>query len=67
MHGAVILQAVIAKDGSVEKVKVVQGQALLTDAAIAAVKQWRYRPYLLNGEPVEVETTITVNFTLVQG
>jgi len=67
MQGAVVLQAVIAKDGSIEKLQVIQGQTLLTDAAVEAVKKWKYKPYLLNGEPVEVETTITVNFTFSRG
>jgi protein TonB len=63
ISGSVVLRAVISKDGSIEDLKAVQGDPLLTSAAIDAVKQWRYRPYLLNGQPVEVETIITVNFT----
>ena len=64
IEGAVVLSATIGKDGNVEDLSVVTGPALLTAPAIDAVKQWTYRPYLLNGAPVEVRTTITVNFHL---
>ncbi len=64
IQGSVVLQAVISKTGTIEGLKLVQGHPMLAPAAIDAVKQWRYRPYILNGEPVEVETTITVNFSL---
>lgn len=64
ISGSVVLQAVINKNGGIEDLRLVQGNPLLASAAINAVKQWRYRPYLLSGEPVEVETMITVNFTL---
>jgi periplasmic protein TonB len=64
IQGAVVLQAVISKDGSIQGLRVVSGHPMLTPAAMDAVKQWRYKPYFLNGEPVEVETQITVNFTL---
>jgi len=64
IQGTVVLQAVIAKDGTVQDLHVVSGHPLLTAAAIDAVKQWRYRPYYLNGEPVAVDTQIDVNFTL---
>jgi len=64
IEGAVVLLAVIAKDGSVQDVRVESGLPLLAQAAIDAVKQWRYRPYLVNGEPVEVDSRITINFTL---
>ena len=67
IEGAVVLLAVIAKDGTVEDVRVESGLPLLAQAAIEAVKQWRYRPYLLNGEPVEVDSRITINFTLSRG
>jgi TonB family protein len=62
--GAVILKAVISKEGTIEDLQVISGHPLLRGAAIDAVKQWRYRPYLRNGEPVEVDTYITVNFAL---
>jgi len=67
IEGAVVLMAVIGRDGSVEDVRVESGLPLLAQAAIDAVKQWRYRPYLLNGEPVEVDSRITINFTLSRG
>ena len=64
IEGTVILQANISKTGTIENLHVVNGPALLRGAAMAAVRQWRFRPYLLNGEPVEVETTVNVQFTL---
>lgn len=62
VQGEVILQAVIGKNGRIENLRVVSGNPMLVKAARDAVIQWRYRPYLLDGEPVEVETQITVNF-----
>lgn len=64
MHtqGKVALQATIAKDGSVRNVKVVSGPAILARSATDAVRQWKYKPYLLNGEPIEVQTDININF-----
>jgi protein TonB len=67
IQGQVVLQAVIGKDGSIQGLKAVSGHPMLTPAAIDAVRQWRYKPYFLNGEPVEVDTQITVNFTLAGG
>ncbi len=64
IQGVVVLQALIGKDGSIQNLHVVSGHPMLTNAALEAVKEWRYKPYYLNGEPVEVETTINVNFTL---
>ena len=64
IQGTVVLQAVIGKDGKVQNPQVVSGHPMLTQAAIEAVKQWRYKPYSLNGEPVEVDTQININFTL---
>jgi protein TonB len=64
MEGTVVLQATISKTGTIENLRVVSGPELLRKAAMDAVSRWRYRPYLLNGEPVEVETTINVNFTM---
>jgi protein TonB len=63
-EGAVVLSATISKTGTIENLRVVSGSALLQTAAVDAVKSWLYRPYLLNGEPVEVETTVNVVFTL---
>jgi protein TonB len=67
IQGPVVLQAVISKSGTIEKLQVLNGHPMLVRAAIDAVQQWRYRPYLLNGEAVEVETQITVNFILSGG
>jgi protein TonB len=67
IEGTVVLLAVIGKDGTVEDVRVERGLPVLAQAAIEAVKQWRYRPYFLNGEPVEVDSQITINFTLSRG
>ena len=66
ISGTVELSAVIGKDGRVQDLHVVRGHPLLVQAALDAVKQWVYKPTLLNGEPVEVSTTIDVNFTLAQ-
>jgi len=60
--GQVRLHAIISKDGTIESLTLISGHPLLARAAMEAVQQWRYRPYLLNHEPVEVETFITVNF-----
>lgn len=62
--GTVELHAIIAKNGTIQNLSVLSGPEMLRSAAVDAVKTWRYQPYLLNGEPVEVDTTITVNFTL---
>jgi protein TonB len=62
VSGVVKLHAIIAKDGSIQSLSVISGHPLLAPAAVEAVRQWRYRPYRLNGEVVEVETFITVNF-----
>jgi periplasmic protein TonB len=64
LAGTIRLRAVIAADGSVRRVDVISGNPLLVQPAVAAVREWRYRPTRLNGEPVEVETLITVNFVL---
>jgi protein TonB len=64
LQGAVVLQAWIAKDGSIRDLKLVDGSLLLGKAAVKAVKQWRYKPYLRNGVAVEAETYVTVNFKL---
>src|SRR5215831_6618673 len=61
-HGVVKLHAIIATDGTIQSLNVIDGPPLLAEAAREAVRQWRYRPYILNGRPVEVETMITVNF-----
>lgn len=67
IQGTVVLHAVISKDGSIENLTLISGHPMLAPAAIDAVKQWKYKPYLLNGEPVEVDTEVQVNFTLAGG
>ena len=64
VDGMVVLAATISKTGTIENLRVVSGPGLLTSAAVEAVRTWRYQPYLLNGEPVEVETTVNVVFRL---
>jgi protein TonB len=64
IQGTVELQAIISKEGTIENLRLLSGHPMLSAAAIEAVRQWRYRPYILNNEPVEVETQITVNFFL---
>ena len=63
-QGTVVLQATISRNGTIENLRVASGSAMLQQAALDAVKTWRYRPYLLDGEPVEVETTVNVVFKL---
>jgi TonB family protein len=64
--GTVVLHAIIGKDGTVQQLNVISGPPMLAGSAIDAVRQWVYQPYLLNGEPVEVDTTVTVNYSLDQ-
>lgn len=64
IRGDVILQATISKEGKMIRLTPVQGDPLLAQAAMEAVQQWEYKPYLLNGNPVEVETTVTVRFRM---
>ena len=66
ISGTVRLHAIIAKDGTVQQLEVLSGHPLLVQAALDAVRQWRYQPTLLNGEPVEVDTTVDVIFSLNQ-
>jgi len=66
IEGTVRLQAVIRRDGAVQSLEILSGQPMLAKAAVAAVREWRYRPTLLRDEPVEVETFITVIFTLTR-
>ena len=63
-QGTVELQATISKSGTIENLRVISGSPMLQQAALDAVQQWIYRPYLLNGQPVEVETTVNVVFRL---
>lgn len=64
LQGAVELEANITKDGRISNVKVLKGDNTLARAAVDAVKQWNYNPYFLNGEPVEIQTQISVVFKL---
>jgi protein TonB len=66
ISGTVVLGAIIGTDGTVNELHVVSGPEQLRQAALDAVTQWRYRPYLLNGDPVEVRTTINIIFTLAR-
>ena len=62
IQGLVVLRAMISREGAIENLQVLSGHPMLVRAAMDAVRQWRYRPYVLNGEPVEVETEVKVNF-----
>jgi len=64
IQGTVVLQATISKSGTIENLHVVSGPPMLQQAAMDAVRSWRYKPYLLNGDPVEVETQVNVVFNL---
>jgi protein TonB len=65
-QGTVVLQATISKSGTIENLRVISGPPILQQAALDAVKTWRYRPYMLDGQPIAVETTVNVIFTLSQ-
>jgi protein TonB len=64
IQGDVVLKAIVSKEGNITELELVSGHPMLAPAAIEAVKQWRYRPFLLNGEPIEVETQVTVQFRI---
>jgi protein TonB len=64
VEGEVVLQALISKDGTIADLRPISGPQVLSDAAMNAVKRWRFKPYLVNGKPVEVQTNIRVNFAL---
>jgi protein TonB len=66
VQGTVTFEATIGKDGSVENLNLLSGPPLLVQSALEAVQQWKYKPTLLNGQPVEVLTTVNVNYTLSQ-
>ena len=65
IQGKVVLRALISKEGTIENMQIISGHPMLIQSAIDAVKQWKYRPYILNGAPVAVDTQVTVIFTLV--
>ena len=64
VEGSVILRAVISQTGDIGELQLISGPDLLVPSAMEAVKQWKYRPFLLQGQPVEIDTQITVNYTL---
>ena len=64
IQGPVVIGVIIGKDGNIQSEHLISGDSLLARAAMDAVKKWKYRPYILNRNPVEVDTQITVNFTL---
>src|SRR5262249_44024168 len=64
VQGAVILQALISREGSIQDLQIVSGPGILATAAREAVKQWRFKPYFQNGQPIETQARITVNFTI---
>jgi protein TonB len=67
VQGQVVIRAVISRNGTIENLQTISGHPMLVGAALDAVRQWRYRPFILNGDPVEVETQVTVNFSLSGG
>jgi len=67
VSGAVVLRAIISKSGTIQNLAVISGPEMLRASALDAVKSWRYKPYILNGEPTEVDTQITVNFNFGGG
>ena len=64
VQGSVVLQALIGREGSIQDLRVLSGPAILSNAAMDAVRQWRFRPYYQQGQPIETEARITVNFTI---
>jgi TonB family protein len=64
IQGTVVLQAVVGKDGNVENLRVISGPSQLQQSALDAVRFWTYKPFLLNGDPIEVKTTVNVNYSL---
>lgn len=64
LEGSVQLMATISKSGEISDLKILNGDQVLARAAVEAVKQWKYKPYLLNGEPVEIQTQVTINFKI---
>jgi protein TonB len=67
VSGAVVLHAIISKTGTIDNLNVISGPEMLRSSALDAVRTWRYKPFLLSGEPTEVETQITVNFNFGGG
>jgi protein TonB len=67
IQGTVVLRAIVSRAGTIENLQTISGHPMLVGAAVDAVRRWRYRPYILNGDPAEVETQVTVNFSLSGG
>jgi protein TonB len=65
IQGTVVMRVIVDKEGNVANIQLISGHPILAPAAFDAVKLWKYKPYLLNGMPIEVETQVAVNFTLV--
>jgi protein TonB len=65
VQGAVVLLVLIDKDGSIQNLQIESGPAILADAAREAVKQWRFKPYLQDGQPIETQARVTVDFTIL--
>ena len=63
-EGIAVLRAIVEKDGTVQDLRVISGSPLLVSSAVDAVRQWQFKPYFLNGLPIEVETQVTVNFVI---
>ena len=66
IQGKVVLDAIISKTGEVENLKVISGPSKLQQSALDAVRHWTYKPFIVNGDPVDVETTVTVTYTLAK-
>src|SRR5260221_94691 len=66
IQGTVVLRVIVSNAGDVENVQLVSGHPMLAPSAIEAVRQWTYKPYLLQNEPIEIETQVQVNFTLAE-
>ena len=64
VSGTVVLHAIISKTGTIKNLQVISGPEMLRASAVDAVRTWRYKPYILNGEPTEVDTTVSVNFNM---
>ncbi len=64
IEGSVVLKAVIGKDGRIKDLQTISGPPELIESAIKAVKQWRYKPYMLMGQPIDMDTEITVTYTM---
>jgi protein TonB len=64
VQGAVSLQTLISREGTIQEIQILSGPAILAAAAREAVKQWHFKPYLVNGQPVETQARVTVNFTI---